>query len=400
MTQFPALEPLERPCPNCGSAALRVFYSQQGIPVNSCILMQSEAEARGYPRGDLRLAWCEACGFLTNAAFDPGKAEYSERYEETQAFSGTFNAFARSLAQRLVDRYDLRRKTVLEIGCGKGEFLVLLCELGENTGTGIDPGYHPERTDSLAAERLTFIRDFYDERYHHLTADFVCCRHTLEHIPDTQRFLQQLRQNLGDREETLVFFEVPDVLRVLEEGAFWDIYYEHCTYFTPGSLARLFRQTGFELLELELDYDDQYILIVAKPAPGPTQPSLPLEDDLARIRRGVESFQRTCSEGIARWQGVFDELGTQGEEAVIWGAGSKGVSFLTTLQSPAAVRRAVDINPFKHDKFMPHTAHPVIAPERLSAAPPHTVVVMNPIYEREIGAQLQGLGLSPRLLCV
>ena len=44
----------------------------------------------------------------------------------------------------------------------------------------------------------------------------------------------------------MVFFELPDTERVLTEAAFWDIYYEHCSYFTPGSLARLFRRTGFE----------------------------------------------------------------------------------------------------------------------------------------------------------
>jgi hypothetical protein len=31
-----------------------------------------------------------------------------------------------------------------------------------------------------------------------------------------------------------VLFELPDVLRVLEEVAFWDVYYEHCSYFTPA----------------------------------------------------------------------------------------------------------------------------------------------------------------------
>ena len=46
-----------------------------------------------------------------------------------------------------------------------------------------------------------------------------------------------------------MFFELPDVMRELCEGAFWDLYYEHCTYFSCGSLARLFRATGFEVLD-------------------------------------------------------------------------------------------------------------------------------------------------------
>ena len=39
----------------------------------------------------------------------------------------------------LIRRYDLRGKEVIEIGCGKGEFLSLLCEVGDNRGVGFDP---------------------------------------------------------------------------------------------------------------------------------------------------------------------------------------------------------------------------------------------------------------------
>ena len=35
---------------------------------------------------------------------------------------------------------------MLEIGCGKGEFLVRMCQFGNNKGIGIDPGIIPDRT--------------------------------------------------------------------------------------------------------------------------------------------------------------------------------------------------------------------------------------------------------------
>ena len=56
--------------------------------------------------------------------------EYSGRYESTQGYSPTFNAFHERLAQDMIDRFDLHGKEIIEIGCGNGEFLVLLCELG------------------------------------------------------------------------------------------------------------------------------------------------------------------------------------------------------------------------------------------------------------------------------
>ena len=36
-----------------------------------------------------------------------------------------------------------------------------------------------------------------------------------------------------------MFFQVPDMSRVLRDLAFWDIYYEHCSYFTVITQAVL-----------------------------------------------------------------------------------------------------------------------------------------------------------------
>jgi SAM-dependent methyltransferase len=139
---------------------MEVFFELRGVPTNSCILLASREEALAYPRGDLELAFCPACGFISNLAFDERLTEYSGRYEETQSFSETFNAFHRGLAERLIERYGLRGKNVLEIGCGKGEFIALLAELGNNRGVGFDPGYHEERTAASLAGRLEFVKDF------------------------------------------------------------------------------------------------------------------------------------------------------------------------------------------------------------------------------------------------
>ena len=36
--------------------------------------------------------------------------------------------------------------------------------------------------------------------------------------------------------------------------------------FSAGSLARLFRASGFEVLDVSYEYDDQYLLIEARPS--------------------------------------------------------------------------------------------------------------------------------------
>jgi len=204
-------------CRACEAPGVEVFYEVSGVPANSVLLMPTREEALAYPRGDVRLGFCRRCGFVSNVAFDPLLTRYSGRYEETQGFSDTFNAFHRRLAEQLVGRHDLHGKRIVEIGCGKGEFLSLLCAAGGNEGVGFDPAYVEERRPADAAGRVRFVADFYSERYAGERADVVCCKMTLEHIHDAAEFVAMVRRTIGYAPATLVFFQVPDAARILAD---------------------------------------------------------------------------------------------------------------------------------------------------------------------------------------
>ncbi|HHQ13887.1 MAG TPA: SAM-dependent methyltransferase, partial [Chromatiales bacterium] len=153
--------PAERLCPTCGEGRMRVFFEIEDVPTNSCILLETEEAARAWPRGRVALAFCGECGFVLNVAFDPALTEYSERYEETQGFSPTFQKFHRQLATELVERHGLKHKKIVEIGCGKGEFLHLLCSIGENSGLGFDPAYIADREQPVTGSDVQFVADYF-----------------------------------------------------------------------------------------------------------------------------------------------------------------------------------------------------------------------------------------------
>ena len=388
-------------CPACGEKTLDLFFGEDSVPQNSCLLMDDPESAANFPRGKLDIGFCSHCGFVSNAAFKPGSAEYSQRYEETQGFSPKFMAFAKELAEQWVEDYKLKDKTVLEIGCGKGEFLLEMVKAGTGKCIGIDPGVHPERINDPAAAKVEWIADFYDERYSHIDADVIICRHTLEHIPDVANFMQGIRKAIGDRTDTVVLFELPAIERVLTEIAFWDIYYEHCSYFSLGSLARLFRRTGFEVLELSKEYDDQYLLIAAKPSTIPAQgQALPEEDDMHALQAGVKHFQSGYTALQKKWRDQLSEVRNSGSKVVIWGSGSKGVSFISNLNLGDELAAAVDINPHKWGKFMVGSNHRIVSPDELPKINPDLVVAMNPIYIEEIGKELDRLGINATLTAV
>jgi hypothetical protein len=85
---------------------------------------------------------------------------------------------------------------------------------------------------------------------------------------------------------------------------------------------------------------------------------------------------------------------------VIWGGGSKGVTFLNVLGADSAIEYVVDLNPHKQGKYVAGTGQRVVAPEFLRELRPTDVLVMNPVYESEIADSVRALGLTARLHCV
>lgn len=379
---------------------MTLFFQIENVPVHSVVLLSTREEAVGYPTGDIELGLCPVCGFISNVAFDPSLQDYSSKYEATQSYSPTFNRFHQNLAQHLIERYDLHSKEVIEIGCGQGEFLTLLCALGGNRGVGFDPAYDSERVEGETQERISFVKDYYSERYAHYRGDFVVCKMTLEHITNTAEFVSTVRRSVGNRHETIVFFQVPDVERILREQAFWDIYYEHCSYFGMGSLARLFRRCGFDVIDLWKDYGDQYIMIEAKPSRGQISQPLAQEETPEDMAREVARFRELCQRKMSDWKRELRDIRAGGGRTVLWGGGSKAVAFLTALQLQDEIEYAVDINPLKHGTFLAGGGQEVIPPAFLKRVVPDVVIVMNPVYSSEIQQDLDSMGLVPDLVVV
>lgn len=389
-----------RKCPVCFHSEMTVFFEVNSAPVFCNVLWCSRAEALAAPRAPIRLAFCQECGLIYNIAFAPQLMEYPPAYENSLHFSPRFQKYAEETANRLIQQYQLRNKDIIEIGCGQGDFLAMLQRLGNNRVLGFDPSYTPEKTATEAARlSIRVLPEAYSETHAQHPVDFICCRHVLEHIDRPLDFLRGIRNTIGPRYKTVVYFEVPNALYTLKDMGVWDIIYEHCSYFTSESLANIFMRAGFAPIHLTEQYDGQFLSIEARPTEAETNSGTDVEFALPNIRNLINSFHKAYKDKVDSWQHTLLQLKQQENRVVLWGAGSKGITFLNALDiSHQHIEYIIDLNPRKHGQFVAGTGQQVIAPDFLKEYRPKTIVIMNPIYHAEIQQVAQDLRLSAELM--
>jgi len=389
-------------CPVCDSPRMKVFYRLADVPASCNFLWASKEAATNCPRGNIKLAFCPVCSFITNVALEPTKNVYTELYDNSLFYSTRFQDFTKQLAAELVQRFDIHNKAIIEIGGGKVDFLSELCKLGNNHGQRLNPFYLQEetkyqRTNYSAVSIPKFQSDVYDR----VEADFVFSYHELEHVNYPRKFLHNLRKMISRNPEVRVFFTVPNALTDLEGGCFEEIIYEHVSYFTPASLSFLFSRCGFNVLHVEETKGDFGSIFIDATIRTQAKSSLKSvsKPEISQIEDCVISFADKTNSIIEKNGRRIRQLLDQGKRVVMWGAGSRGVTLLNVFRD-LCIEYAVDVNPRKQGKYVPGTGQEIIAPTSLSDYQPDYIVLANSTYEKEIREIVNNLEIETEFITI
>ena len=380
-------------CPVCLGSSARPLATLPAMPLVGCQFARSRSEAVGAGLGTIELVLCKGCGHLYNRAFEPERVAYTSDYDNALHHSARFRAELEAIADRLIQAHDLRGKSIIEIGCGGAEFLSFMCARGGNRGVGYDPTQKQKKA-RVGAGSLTIIPETFSSKGQ-AAADAVCALHVLEHLSSLEGTLRQAREAI--KVQGLGYFEVPNGLFIVRDLSVWDLTYEHVSYFLPSSFQRALEQSGFYVRQLTTRFGQQY-LVAETSAAYPSQgfPDAPPHADFS------DTFPAALAEILANWRRRLDSLAANGRRAILWGAGTKAVSFLNMLRHPAdrGIEYLIDINPTKAHRFVPGTAQEIMPPEFLREYAPDVVFVMNPEYLTEIHTLLNSLRVECEVVSV
>jgi SAM-dependent methyltransferase len=383
---------LREDCPGCGCRRLTTPFRLPRQPVVLNYRFRDAVAASRAPRRDVTLRQCRNCGLVFNATFDIHAIPYDENYENRQCFSPAFQQHLEKLARDLTLRNKLNGGTILEVGCGKGDFLRLLCLVAKARGEGYDTSYEPSSAPEPAG--LCFHKRYVDAADVTTPFDAVICRHVIEHVPEIGAFLRELHAIAVAAGDPVVVLETPRFEWIVEHLSLWDVFYEHCNYYPTSALAHLCRLAGFKVVRHRSVFGAQYQILELRLAkrPGSRRISAPGIPKSAKL----DGFARRARKHLDRLAARFTKA-SEGRGWAIWGAGAKGVALVNHLTTTKP-RCVIDSNPAKQGGVLPGTRIPIVSPDDPGLLRLGLIVIANPNYAGEIGDVLRRRGFSGRVL--
>ena len=335
--------------------SVEVLYEIEQLPVFQNRMYDSKSAAVSCPKGDVCLVENLKTGLVYNQAFRPELMQYDDHYQNEQAVSPLFQAHLETVMQIVAST--MGRRSIVEVGCGKGFFLEMMLADGFDA-RGFDPTYEGKNP---RVSRRYFSSDL------GVNADGLVLRHVLEHVQDPVGFLMQLRDANGGSGK--IYIEVPCFEWICEQHAWFDIFYEHVNYFRISDFHRMFNVV-YESGKL---FGDQYLYVVAELA-SIKQPEI----DIEKRVRFPDNFVSKLTEKTQE---------DPNSELIVWGGASKGVIFsLIKQRAGQTISAVIDINPAKQKKYLPASGLQVKAPEAVlpNIQAGAKIFVMNSNYLQEI----------------
>jgi len=336
------------------SKGYKIIFKQNPVPLFQNKVYKTRGEAIRAATGEIKLAMSTHTGLIFNKTFDSSLMNYDAEYHNELTYSFVFKEHLEHVFD-IINKHTLNNKKVIEIGCGKGQFFNILKEKKINC-TGFDPAF--EGNDPA------IIKDYFSSKYN-IKGDLIILRHTLEHIENPYMFISEIAK--ANNYMGHIFIEVPTLDWIIKKQAFWDIFYEHCNYFTETSL-----RTMFNTAETGSFFGGQYIYCIA---------------ELKELKPTIEKQFFNPIENILfdssilKWKKFLDEK----KNIAVWGAAAKGTTFLNLLDKKnEKIKFVIDINHKKQNMFIACTGHPVYSPEALENNVIENVLVMNENYMSEI----------------
>lgn len=310
---------------------------------------------------NLEVCQCSGCGLvqLNNAP-----VPYYKEVIRAAAISKEMTDFRRKQFGGFLRKFSLKRKKIIEIGCGRGEFLSIMQEY-DIKAYGLE--HSAESARQCVKKGLKVSKGFIQsdtDRLNDAPFDAFYILNFLEHLPDPNATLRGIYNNLAENAVGLV--EVPNFDMILRKNLFSEFIGDHLFYFTGETLNAALRQNGFEIVDCNEIWHNYIISTIIKKRK---------RMNISHFYKYQARLKKEVEEHIHRFKD---------KKAAIWGAGHQALAIISLMNLAGKIKYVVDSAPFKQGKYTPATHIPIVSPGALESDPVDAVIIMAASYSDEV----------------
>jgi len=310
---------------------------------------------------DLEVCQCSGCG-LVQLSNDP--VPYYKDVIRASAVSDEMKDFRTKQFDDFIQKFSLKNKKIIEIGCGRGEYLSIMEQRGADS-YGLENSI--ESVHECIKNGLKVSKGFIENsdcKINNAPFDAFFILNFLEHLPDPNSTLSGIYNNLAD--DAVGIVDVPNFDMVLHKNLFSEFMNDHLFYFTKQTLNTILELNGFEVIECNEVWHDYIISAIVKKSK---------RLDISHFYKHQEKIKNEIEEYIHRFKN---------RRVAIWGAGHQALAIISLMNLTDKIKYVVDSAVFKQGKYTPATHIPIVSPDMLNSDPVDAVIVMAASYSDEV----------------
>ncbi len=339
-------------CRLCGSQEYLDLASLSNFPKAAQFFVQNLDDISQDQPITLNILECIHCG-LIQLKNDP--VEY---YKDVITAASLSEASKKRIIDEwepIIKKYELDNKKGIEIGAGKGDFLIAM----SNSTIDLCGLENSEENLSYARQKkLNVIKGYLlDQNKLKKEYSLVISNNFLEHQPNIKAFISKMRELLI--ESGILYLSVPNVEYLLKNDCLYEFVADHLVYFSEVSLKKALELNGFEVLEQYKKNNNNDLVVIAK---------LRKNINLDKSKKSVNNIIKTLKDIVIDYKN---------KNIIIWGAGHRALA-LMALAELREIDYIVDSASFKQDKYSPILHKKIISPEKFIQLRCDLLIIMLP----------------------